>query len=171
MSTLEITARDTTTGTVLEIRGELDHTTATELREVLTTLTLQPGQRLLLDLAGMQFCDSSGIAALIAAREHANTAQAEIALAAVPGHILRILRIVGLDQIFAVLPGSDAALRSCPERTSTPADTPQARLDGGTSRAWASRAPRVDARTPVSGVRGRSSRRRRTAGPRPGTAG
>ncbi|MFJ9411372.1 STAS domain-containing protein [Streptomyces sp. NPDC101393] len=73
MNRLEVTARDTTTGTVLEIRGELDHTTAAELREVLTTLTLQPGQRLLLDLAGMQFCDSSGIAAPIAARKHANT--------------------------------------------------------------------------------------------------
>ncbi|MFG2138638.1 STAS domain-containing protein [Streptomyces sp. NPDC048650] len=109
MSTLEITARDTTTGPVLEIRGELDYTTATELREVLTTLTLQPGQRLLVDLAGMQFCDSSGIAALIAARKHAHTAHAEVALAAVPTHILRI---VGLDQMFAVLPDSGTALRS-----------------------------------------------------------
>lgn len=74
MSTLEITTRDTTTGPVLEVCGELGYATATELREVLTTLTLQPGQHLLLDLAGMQICDSSGVSALIAARKYAHTA-------------------------------------------------------------------------------------------------
>ncbi|MFF0000580.1 STAS domain-containing protein [Streptomyces avermitilis] len=109
MNPLKITTRDASTGPVLEIIGELDHTTATELPNLLTTLRLQPGQRLILDLAGMEFCDSSGISALIAARNLAHAAQADIALAAVPDHILRVLRIVGLDQIFPLHPDSDAA--------------------------------------------------------------
>ncbi|MGC9478749.1 hypothetical protein [Streptomyces mutabilis] len=41
---------------------------------------------------------------MIAARHHAHTAQADVALAAVPGHILRVLRLVGLDQILAPTP-------------------------------------------------------------------
>ncbi|MGW2959431.1 STAS domain-containing protein [Streptomyces sp. NPDC001220] len=109
MSPLKITTRDATTGPVLEISGDLDHTTAPELRDLLTSLTLQPGQRLVLDLAGMDFCDSSGLTALIAARNHAHAAQAEIALAAVPAPTLRVLRIVGLDQIFPLHPDSYAA--------------------------------------------------------------
>lgn len=68
MSPLKITTRDATTGPVLEIIGELDYANAAELRDLLTTLTLQPGQRLVLDLADMEFCDSSGLTALIAAR-------------------------------------------------------------------------------------------------------
>jgi anti-anti-sigma factor len=112
MSPLKITTRDAATGPVLQIFGELDHTTATELREVIPTITLQPGQRLVLDLDGMEFCDSSGITALIAARNHACAAQADIALAAVPANTLRVLRIVGLDQIFTIHPDSDAATRS-----------------------------------------------------------
>ncbi|GGY79154.1 hypothetical protein GCM10010300_23610 [Streptomyces olivaceoviridis] len=38
---------------VLEIFGELDHTTASELRERIAALTLRPGQRLVLGLGGM----------------------------------------------------------------------------------------------------------------------
>ncbi|MFJ1610924.1 STAS domain-containing protein [Streptomyces sp. NPDC088253] len=109
MSPLKITTRDAMTGPVLEIIGDLDYATATDVRDLLTTLTLQPGQRLVLDLGGMEFCDSSGLTALIAARNHAQAAQADIALAAVPAQTLRVLRIVGLDQIFPLHPDRDAA--------------------------------------------------------------
>ncbi|MDT0394527.1 MULTISPECIES: STAS domain-containing protein [Streptomyces] len=111
MNPLSITTQDATTGPVLEIFGDLDYTTVGELRERLTALTLRPGQRLVLDLAGMTFCDSSGITALIAARNQTHAAHADIALAAVPAHTLRVLRMVGLDQIFVVHPDSDAATR------------------------------------------------------------
>ncbi|MGW1892336.1 STAS domain-containing protein [Streptomyces sp. NPDC002004] len=111
MSPLKTTLRDAPTGPVLEITGELDYDNAPELRELLTTITLKPGQRLILDLAGIGFCDSSGITALIAARNHAQAAQADIALAAVPPHTLRVLRIVGLDQIFPLHPDSHSAIR------------------------------------------------------------
>ncbi|GAA3901828.1 STAS domain-containing protein [Streptomyces lacrimifluminis] len=111
MSPLKITTRDAATGPVLEITGELDYTSAPALRELLTTLTLQPGQRLVLDLAGMEFCDSSGLTTLIAARNHAHAAQSDIALAAVPDHTLRVLRIVGLDQILPIHPDSRSAAR------------------------------------------------------------
>ncbi|WP_406466645.1 STAS domain-containing protein [Streptomyces hirsutus] len=83
-----------------------------ELRELLTTLTLQPGQRLILDLATMEFRGSSGLTALIAARNHAHVAWADIALAAVPPRTLRVLRVVGLDQIFPLHPDSHSATRS-----------------------------------------------------------
>jgi anti-anti-sigma factor len=112
MTPLKITARDAMTGPVLEITGDLDYRTATELRAQLSALALQPGQRLVLDLAGMEFCDSSGITALIAARHHADAARADVALAAVPPPTLRVLRIVGLDQIFPVYPDSETATRS-----------------------------------------------------------
>ncbi|MYW16876.1 STAS domain-containing protein, partial [Streptomyces sp. SID2955] len=77
MSPLKITARDAATGPVLEIFGELDFFTAGELRELIPTIALQPGQRLVLDLSGMEFCDSSGLSALIAAHNHAHAAQAD----------------------------------------------------------------------------------------------
>ncbi|MFC1230666.1 MULTISPECIES: STAS domain-containing protein [Streptomyces] len=125
MSLLKITTRDVATGPLLEIAGELDYTSAPALRELLTTLTLRPGQRLVLDLAAMEFCDSSGLTALIAARNHAHAARADIALAAVPPRTLRVLRIVGLDQVFPLYADSRSATRAL---------TPPPGPDSGTSR-------------------------------------
>ncbi|MCI0385912.1 STAS domain-containing protein [Streptomyces sp. CNQ085] len=112
MSPLKITTRNAATGPVLEITGDLDYASSGGLRELLPKLTLRPGQRLVVDLAGLEFCDSSGITALIAARNHAHAARADIALAAVPDNTLRILRIVGLDQILPIHPDSETATRS-----------------------------------------------------------
>ncbi|MEV1051093.1 STAS domain-containing protein [Streptomyces sp. NPDC049887] len=108
MNPLKITTRGDRTGPILEIVGDVDYSTAEQLRHRFTALTLSPGQRLVLDLAGMTFCDSSGITALIAARNHALAAHADIALASVPAQTSRVLRIVGLDQIFTLLPDSVA---------------------------------------------------------------
>lgn len=109
MTPLNIATREAATGPVLEITGELDYDSAGLLREVVTGLVLRPGQRLVVDLAGMTFCDSSGITALIAARNHAMAAQASIALAAVPANTRRVLGVVGLDQVFQIHPDTETA--------------------------------------------------------------
>ncbi|MFE9533328.1 STAS domain-containing protein [Streptomyces sp. NPDC006691] len=106
MHPLKITTREAVTGPVVEINGDLDYETAPQLRNALSALALEPGQCLVLDLGGLKFCDSSGIAAMIAGHNLARAAQAEIALAAVPPDTLRILRIVGLDHVFTLRPGS-----------------------------------------------------------------
>ncbi|WP_077800841.1 STAS domain-containing protein [Streptomyces sp. JHA26] len=109
MSPLNITREDTATGPVVHVAGDLDYAHATALRQQIDALDLAPGQRLVVDLADMDFCDSSGITALLAARQRALSAGADIALAAVPENTLRILAIVGLDQVFTFHPGADTA--------------------------------------------------------------
>ncbi|NUT97400.1 MAG: STAS domain-containing protein [Saccharothrix sp.] len=104
MTRLTITTADTPTGPVVGVSGDLDHLTADQLRTTVAALPLRPGQRLVLDLSGLAFCDSSGLTALLAARNHAHAAQAEIALSAVPDRTLRMIRLIGLDQVFTLQP-------------------------------------------------------------------
>ncbi|MFE8913028.1 STAS domain-containing protein [Streptomyces globisporus] len=101
---LTLSTRTTAAGTVMELTGELDHHTAPRVRDTLPGLTLRPGQQLVIDLEGITFCDSSGITALIAAHNHALAADAAIALAALPRHLARIIRIIGLDPVFPAHP-------------------------------------------------------------------
>ncbi|GAA3120676.1 MULTISPECIES: STAS domain-containing protein [Streptomyces] len=110
MSPLNLAVRDAPTGPVVEVTGELDYDTSADLRDLLAALPLKPGQRLVLDLARMEFCDSSGISTLIVARNHAQSAGADVALAAVPASTLRVLRVVGLDQIFPLHPDAESAI-------------------------------------------------------------
>ncbi|MEU2157148.1 STAS domain-containing protein [Streptomyces sp. NPDC019396] len=106
MSPLNITHRDAAAGPVLHVTGELDYAHAAALRQQAELLTLAPGQCLVIDLSRLEFCDSTGITALLAARQHALAAGAEIALTGVPPNTLRILKIVGLDQVLTIRPGS-----------------------------------------------------------------
>ncbi|MFE6037838.1 STAS domain-containing protein [Streptomyces sp. NPDC056452] len=109
MSRLTITVHRTGTGPVLEITGDLDHATAPELRQAVDRLTLANGHLLVLDLTGLQFVDSSGITALLAARNLATEQGGDVALAAVPADTARILRIVGLDRVFTLYPDASTA--------------------------------------------------------------
>ncbi|WP_432080404.1 STAS domain-containing protein [Streptomyces sp. WAC 04229] len=114
---LTVHVRTGTAGAVIELAGELDHHTAHEVRAALPGLGLRPGQQLVLDLAGLTFCDSSGLTVLIAARNHALAADASIALAAVPERVSRVFRVVGLDQVFPTHPTAreaEAAWRTPP---------------------------------------------------------
>ncbi|MFF3484656.1 STAS domain-containing protein [Streptomyces sp. NPDC002701] len=111
---LTLRTRTTPGGAVVELAGDLDHHTALEVRAALPALGLRAGRQLVLDLGGVTFCDSSGITALIAARNHALTAGAGFALAAVPDRVGRIFRIVGLDQVFSCHPTARAAEAAWP---------------------------------------------------------
>ncbi|MEW2465072.1 STAS domain-containing protein [Streptomyces sp. NPDC046994] len=100
--------RDTATGDVLHVSGELDLPNAAVLRNHVEQLALVHGHRLVIDLSGLTFCDSSGITTLFAARQHTQAAGADIVLADVPAHTLRNLGIIGLDQVFTFWTGADA---------------------------------------------------------------
>jgi anti-sigma B factor antagonist len=99
MTTLTLTTVHTPAGPVLAPAGELDHESSDGFRTAVAAITLRPGQVLTLDLGGLTFCDSSGITALIVARNHAHSQGAGIALTATPAKIVRVLRVLGLDQI------------------------------------------------------------------------
>ncbi|MFB6677988.1 STAS domain-containing protein [Streptomyces sp. NPDC056390] len=109
MSQLRIRTRTTPSGPVIELAGELDHDSAPEIRDLLPNLPIRYGQQLVVDLGGLTLCDSSGITALIAARNIALAAHSTIVLAAVPDLVSRILSIVGLDQVFPTRPTAQAA--------------------------------------------------------------
>lgn len=106
---LTVHTRTTAAGPVFELTGDLDNHSAPEVRELLPELVLQAGQRLVIDLTGITFCDSSGITVLTAARNRALEAHAGVVLAAVPDRVSRIFRIVGLDHVFPTHPTAQAA--------------------------------------------------------------
>jgi anti-sigma B factor antagonist len=104
--------RATASGPVVTVSGEVDVATAPRLRAELGALTLERGQLLVVDLAGVTFCDSSGISALIAARNLAEEAEAGVALAAVPDRLSRTFALIGLGDFFPTYPSAEEAIAS-----------------------------------------------------------
>ncbi|MET8228832.1 STAS domain-containing protein [Streptomyces sp. NPDC004082] len=109
MNRLQVHTRNTPAGPVIELVGAFDHLSAPGVQALLPGLGLLAGQQLVIDLTGVTFCDSSGITALIAARNHALAARAGMALSAVPDRVDRTFRVIGLDQVFTTHPTAQAA--------------------------------------------------------------
>jgi anti-sigma B factor antagonist len=109
-SPFSVTTRTTGAGPVLTVRGELDVATAPQLRARIAELTLSAGQLLVVDLEEVTFCDSSGISALIAARNVAEAAEAAVALVAVPARLTRTFALTGLAGFFPTYPTAEHAL-------------------------------------------------------------
>ncbi|MGR4881153.1 STAS domain-containing protein [Streptomyces sp. LARHCF249] len=86
---------------VLELAGELDHDTAQPLREALDAAACR-GSRLLVDLTGLGFCDSTGLNVLLQSRLTALEAGGSVELAGLRGSVARMFRITGADGVFPV---------------------------------------------------------------------
>ncbi|MFI7012077.1 STAS domain-containing protein [Streptomyces sp. NPDC050145] len=82
--------------------GELDHHTADLLREPLDECLDQGLSRLVLDCAGLEFCDSTGLNVLLGARLKAEAAGGGVHLAAMQPVVARVFEITGAEAVFTV---------------------------------------------------------------------
>jgi anti-sigma B factor antagonist len=87
--------------TVLHLVGDFDfHGTPSFYANVEGLWTTEGGPRLVIDLAGLNFCDSAGLGALVYVFNQIASAEGRFILVAVPHHLQRRLRISGLNDHF-----------------------------------------------------------------------
>lgn len=99
-------------GMIFAVNGELDVNSAAALTTAVDDLLGgRPAARLILDLEGLTFWDSFGLAALLRVQSHADaTASAELVLTSVPDRLLSDLTDAGLLERFTVSDTTDQAI-------------------------------------------------------------
>ena len=95
--------------TLVVLRGDLDLSTASELRECLVEV-IDEGARIVIDLEAVDFLDSAGLGILVGGLKRARTHGGELELGCTSHAVLKPLEITGLDRVFTIHPGRDAAL-------------------------------------------------------------
>jgi anti-sigma B factor antagonist len=95
---------------VIEARGELDLATAPRLAAHLDRLrrTRDP-TRVLVDLTAVEFCDSTGLRALLGAAAEVRAAGGKLAICAGDGAVARLLAITGAEEWLEIHPDASAA--------------------------------------------------------------
>ncbi|MQS06511.1 STAS domain-containing protein [Streptomyces alkaliphilus] len=94
---------------LLVVTGELDHHTAPRLRGALDELPRAADTTLIVDISGLNYCDSSGIAALVTAYRRVVDPGGRLVLAGPDDEMMRLFGIVGLDELFAISPTVEEA--------------------------------------------------------------
>lgn len=88
---------------VLRLRGELDVFSNTLLRGMVQDEPFHQDV-LVLDLGGISFMDSSGIASLVFSMRNTADRDAEVVLVADTPHIVRLIRMAGLHKVASLYP-------------------------------------------------------------------
>jgi anti-sigma B factor antagonist len=96
---------------VVALRGELDLVDAVAVADALTAAAVSQPQ-VIVDLAGLEFIDSSGVAALARGRKQARHAGGDLRLAAAQQQVLRVLTLTRLIEVFPVHASVDEAVGS-----------------------------------------------------------
>jgi anti-sigma B factor antagonist len=109
---LTLNTRTEAEHTVLEVAGEVDVYTAPALRDRIADLLDGGRQRLVVDLGGVEFLDSTGLGVLVAGLNRAREVGGTLSLVCPQERVLKLFRITGLDEVFAVHSTVDEALAS-----------------------------------------------------------
>jgi anti-sigma B factor antagonist len=99
----------------LEVNGELDLSTATQLEEPLEEATRDADAAVLIDLAGCQFIDSTGIALIVRAWQRidaaaGNSGEGGLVLCCQNEQVRRVLEVTGLEHSLRVFETRDEAV-------------------------------------------------------------
>ena len=92
----------TSTGLLLTVTGEVDSSTAPQLREVLDTAFADGVPTLTIDLDAVTFLDSAGLCVLAGAHRRAIAAGVALRVLASSRAVVRPLQITGLYDLLAV---------------------------------------------------------------------
>ena len=112
---------------VVSLRGQLDIDTCATLDELLTDLHARDVVRIVVDLADVTFCDSTGLSALVVGYHRAAHAGGYLRLAGPTPFLLRVLGVVGIRDTVPVFRSTAAAIRGHDSEVVT--EVPPAELD------------------------------------------
>jgi anti-sigma B factor antagonist len=101
MPSVDLSTSECGAGVVVVLRGELDLAGAAGVAAVLETVAARTPE-IVVDLGGLEFIDSSGVAALACGRRHARRAGGDLLLAAPQQQVLRVLTLTRLVDAFPV---------------------------------------------------------------------
>jgi anti-sigma B factor antagonist len=99
---LSVVTRREGARTVISVTGEIDVYTAPTLRERLNELVAEGEYHLVVDMAGVDFLDSTGLGVLVGGLKRTRAHEGTLQLVCDQEKILKVFRITGLTKVFPI---------------------------------------------------------------------
>ena len=103
---LNVSSRSQGDHAIVIATGEIDLYTAprlqSELAEVIANAA--PASRIVVDMSGVEFCDSTGMNILLSCLRQVRERGGELELAAPRPAVMKILQVTALDSVFTIVP-------------------------------------------------------------------
>ena len=97
---------------VLRLEGRLDASSAKDIKEKVALLTKENRVKLVIDMGGIDFIDSSGLGSLVSSLRSVNKLGGDIKISALQNQVRAIFELTRLHRIFGIFDDSNAAAES-----------------------------------------------------------
>jgi len=97
---------------VIHVSGEVDMSTSPDLRKVLQTEVGDKAAKIIVDLSGVTYIDSSGLATLVECLQGVRKYKGELFLVGLKKTVKDVFEIARLDEVFDLREDADAAMAS-----------------------------------------------------------
>lgn len=87
---------------VVNITGEIDLTSSSELWDLLVELPARGRREIVVNVDGVDFIDSTGLGLLVAARKRVRLEGGNMSLLCAKRETLLVLELTGLDEVFEI---------------------------------------------------------------------
>jgi len=92
------------------VTGRLNGVTAPEFKKRVASMVENGKKKLVIDMSGVVFVDSSGLSALISALKIARESGGWLKLVSLQEQPLSVIKLMLLDRIFEILPSAEAGV-------------------------------------------------------------
>lgn len=97
---------------IVEIKGRLDVTTASDLEQVFTKLLSENQNKVLVECRELDYISSAGLRVLLNAAKQYNKVSGQIMLAGLSQNVKQVFEISGFTSIFPIYATRDEALKA-----------------------------------------------------------
>lgn len=98
--------------TVLSLEGRLDASSAKDIKEKVDSLSTESRVNLVIDMAGVDFIDSSGLGSLVSSLRTVNKLGGDIKISALQDQVRSVFELTRLHRIFGIYDDLTAAAMS-----------------------------------------------------------
>ncbi|TCS93465.1 anti-sigma F factor antagonist [Hazenella coriacea] len=98
---------------IVRLSGELDHHTAEQVRNTIESELDSGMTHLVLNLANLEFMDSSGLGVILGRYKRVSQLGGKMALCSIRPSIFRLMEMSGLFKILPIFEDEDSAVTAC----------------------------------------------------------
>ena len=112
VDSIEVQTKTDGDATIVTPQGDIDLSRAPSLRSQLSAIQAKRPRKLIIDLNGVPYMDSSGVATLVEAMQNARKSGSKLVLCALQDRVRSIFEIARLDMVFTIVKTTEDGLKA-----------------------------------------------------------